>query len=78
MTTISIRIHSEHEDESSGIVSALKKIAASAEGYFAYQLGDPEVNLRYYQEMHLRTLEVGARILEQSPNGLITYETREG
>ena len=78
MTTISIRIHSEHEDEASGIVSALKKIAASAEGYFAHQLGDPEVNLRYYQEMQLHTLELGARILEQSPNGLIIYETREG
>lgn len=71
MTTISIRIHSEHEDEASGIVSALKKIAASAEGYFAYQLGNPEMNLRCYQEMQLHTLELGARIAEQRPYSII-------
>jgi len=32
MTTISIRIHSEHEDEASGIVSALKKSPRQRKG----------------------------------------------
>ena len=71
MTTISIRIHSEHSDQAAGIIAAIKKIAASTEGYFACQLGDPELNLRHYQEMHLHTLELSARIAEQRPYSII-------
>lgn len=71
MTTISIHIHSEHADEAAGIISAIKKIATSTEGYFAYQLGDPELNLRHYQEMHLHTLELSARIAEQRPYSIL-------
>ena len=67
MATVELRIHSDLTEDARPFEEALQLFADAAEGYFAYKMGDLDLNEQNYQAMLWTAASLSGLVAELRP-----------
>tara|TARA_Y100000385_G_scaffold23968_1_gene23132 strand:- start:266 stop:553 length:288 start_codon:yes stop_codon:yes gene_type:complete len=67
MATVELRIHSDLTEDARPFEEALQFFADAAEGYFAYKMGDQDLNEQNYKAMLWAAAQLSGLVAQKRP-----------
>lgn len=67
MADVSIQLNREVREEGKPFEEAMQLLADAIEGFFAYKLGDPDINKKYLETMQWAALHLAGLVSRERP-----------